>query len=124
MTAVTRARASPSSQACGGQVGIDATLRAAAGAILSLTGISHSQRIVETRPDAMNKALVLGNKVAFGTVNAARRHDDQAAEALARADPDWLARLITLRLPPENWPAALDKHPEDIKVVVDMTASA
>jgi hypothetical protein len=66
----------------------------------------HSQRIVEPRPDAINKALMLGNKVAFGTVNAAPRHDDQAAETLARADPDWLARLITRRLPPEHWPAA------------------
>jgi hypothetical protein len=33
--------------------------------------------------DAMTKELVLGNKVAFGTVSAARRHYDQAAEALA-----------------------------------------
>jgi glucose 1-dehydrogenase len=106
-----------------GQVGIDAALRSAPGAILSLTGISHSERVVQTRPDAMNKALVLGNKVAFGTVNAARRHYYQAAEALGRADPDWLARLVTRRLPPEEWPAALEKGPEDIKTVVDMTAA-
>jgi glucose 1-dehydrogenase len=59
-------------------------------AILSLTGLSHSERIVKARPDAMSKALVLGNKVAFGMVNAARRHYHQAADALARADPDWL----------------------------------
>ena len=105
-----------------GQVGTAATLRAGPSAIVSLTGISHSERVMETRPDAMNKALVLGNKVAFGTVNAARRHYDQAADALARADPAWLARLITRRLPPAEWPAALEKRPDDIKVVIDMTA--
>jgi threonine dehydrogenase-like Zn-dependent dehydrogenase len=107
-----------------GKVVIDATLRSAPGAIIALTGISHSERVVETQADAMNKALVLGNKVAFGTVNAARRHYDQAADALSRADPNWLARLITRRLPPKEWPAALKKRPDDIKVVVDMTASA
>ncbi|MGH9230491.1 MAG: glucose 1-dehydrogenase [Acidimicrobiales bacterium] len=107
-----------------GLVANAAAHRAAPGAVIALTGISHSERFVETQPDRMNKELVLGNKVAFGTVNAARRHYDQAAEALALAEPDWLGRLITRRLPPEEWPAALEKHPDDIKLVVDMTASS
>jgi glucose 1-dehydrogenase len=106
-----------------GRVGIDAALRAAPGGVIALIGLSHSEHVAETRPDAMNKALVLGNKTAFGSVNAARRHYDQAAAALARADQRWLARLITRRLPPEEWPAALDKRPEDIKVVIDMNAA-
>lgn len=66
----------------------DAALRAAPGAIIALTGFSQSKRLVESKMDALNKALVLGNKVAFGTVNAARRRYDQAAEALARAKPE------------------------------------
>jgi glucose 1-dehydrogenase len=106
-----------------GEVVIDATHLAAPGAVVALTGISHSERAGEAYLDALNKDLVLGNKVVFGTVNAARRHYDQAADALAAADPGWLARLITRRLPRENWPAGLEKGPEDIKVVVDMTAS-
>jgi glucose 1-dehydrogenase len=32
-----------------GQVGIDATLRAGPGAVIALTGISHSQRLLQTR---------------------------------------------------------------------------
>ena len=36
---------------------------------------------------AMNKELVYGNRVVFGSVNAARRHYDQAANALAQATP-------------------------------------
>jgi threonine dehydrogenase-like Zn-dependent dehydrogenase len=104
-----------------GTVGGDAALNAAPGAIIALTGFSQSERMVEARMDALIKALVLGNKIAFGTVSAARRHYDQAADALSKANPDWLARLITRRLAPEEWPVALEKHTEDIKVIVDMT---
>ncbi len=107
-----------------GQVIIGAAERTPPGAVIALTGLSHSECVVEMQPSAMNKALVLGNRVVFGEVSAARRHYDQAAEALAKADPDWLAQLITRRVAPEEWPTALEKSPEDIKVVVDMTAAA
>jgi threonine dehydrogenase-like Zn-dependent dehydrogenase len=107
-----------------GEVVTDATHVAAPSAVIALTGISHSERLGEAQLDALNKDLVLGNKVVFGTVNAARRHYDQAADALARADPGWLARLITRRLAVPDWPAALQKRPEDIKIVVDMTTAA
>ena len=105
-----------------GRVAVDAVLRAAPSAIICLTGLSHGSDPIEGRPGEMNNELVLGNKVAFGTVNAARRHYDQAAEALARADRDWLGRMITRRLPADQWPSALKKGPDDIKVVIEMTA--
>jgi threonine dehydrogenase-like Zn-dependent dehydrogenase len=107
-----------------GRVANDATRLAAPGAVVALTGISHSERATEARLDAINKALVLGNKAVFGSVNAARRHYDQAAVALTEADPSWLSRLITRRLAPEDWPTALQKNPEDIKIVIDMSAAA
>jgi len=107
-----------------GKVGRDAALLAAPGGIIALTGFSQSERLVKVRMDTMTRALVLGNKVAFGTVSAARRHYDQAAEALARANPKWLTQLITLRLAPEDWPNALEKREEDIKIVVDMTLTS
>jgi threonine dehydrogenase-like Zn-dependent dehydrogenase len=106
-----------------GQVAIDAAHLAAPGAVVALTGISHSERVGEARLDAFNKELVLGNKVVFGAVNAARRHYDQAADALARADRRWLERLITRRLAVRDWAEALRKRPEDIKVVIDMTTA-
>ena len=40
----------------------------------------------------------------------------------AAADPGWLSALITLRVPLTSWTDALDRQPEDIKVVVDLTA--
>jgi threonine dehydrogenase-like Zn-dependent dehydrogenase len=107
-----------------GEVAKDAARLSAPGAVIALTGISQSTRAIEAHPDEMNKALVLGNKAVFGSVNAARRHYDQAGDALVQADPDWLERIITRRLPAEQWPAALEKRTDDIKVVVDMTASA
>jgi glucose 1-dehydrogenase len=105
-----------------GKLAVDAVLRAAPMGIICLTGLSHGDTPTEARPGQMNNELVLGNKVAFGTVNAARRHYDQAAEALARADRAWLSRLITRRLPAERWPEVLQKGPDDVKVVIDMTA--
>jgi glucose 1-dehydrogenase len=106
-----------------GQVVIDAAYRAAPCAIVSLTGLARGDRAPELREDPLNNALVLGNKVAFGTVNAARRHYDQAAEALARADRSWLSRLVTRRLAIDDWPAALDKGRDDVKVVIEFAAA-
>ena len=69
----------------------------------------------------LNPNMVLRNQVLVGTVNACRRHWEQAAEALATADPGWLGGLITRRVPLTSWTEALDRQPEDIKVVVDLT---
>jgi hypothetical protein len=66
--------------------------------------------------------MVLHNQVLFGTVNAGRRHWEQAAEALAAADREWLAGMITRRVPLIRWTEALERKPDDIKVVVDLAA--
>jgi glucose 1-dehydrogenase len=107
-----------------GELAIAAERLTAPGGVVALTGISHSEHVTQLSPDVMNSALVLGNKAVFGSVNAARRHYDQAADALTQADPAWLGQLITRRLAPEDWPNALTKRPEDIKAVVDMAAAA
>jgi glucose 1-dehydrogenase len=91
---------------------------AAPNSVIALAGVSQHSRPVTTDLDSVNRQLVLGNQVIFGTVNAARRHYDQAAEALARADPTWLDRLLTREVPISAWPDALGKGPEDIKVTV------
>ena len=49
-------------------------------------------------------------------------HREQAAAALAAADPSWLGGLITGRVPLSSWIEALNRQSEDIKVVVDLTA--
>ncbi len=103
---------------------IAAVVRGAAhNAVVALAGISGRKRTIELNLDAANKSLVMQNQVIFGTVNAARRHFEQGAEALAAADRGWLGRLITRRVPLERWPEALRKGPDDIKVVVQLAAT-
>jgi threonine dehydrogenase-like Zn-dependent dehydrogenase len=68
-----------------------------------------------------NRHLVLGNDVVFGSVNANRRHYELAADALSRADRNWLACLVSRRVPLSRWAEALQRQPDDIKVIVDFT---
>jgi threonine dehydrogenase-like Zn-dependent dehydrogenase len=89
-------------------------------AVICLTGISSGTRSVTVGLDQVNKAMVLENTVLFGSVNAGRRHYQQAADALARADRSWLERLITRRVPMSGFADALHKNDDDVKVVVDL----
>ena len=59
------------------------------------------------------------NDVIFGSVNANRRHYAAGAEALHRADPRWLARLITRRVALTDWREAFVRESHDVKVVLE-----
>ena len=65
--------------------------------------------------------VVLKNNVIVGSVNANKRHWYKAAQALAQADRAWLSRLITRREKPEDFQKALDRTPDDIKVVIQFS---
>jgi glucose 1-dehydrogenase len=90
--------------------------------IVCLTGVTPVGRHVMVDAGQLNRNIVLENDVVFGSVNAARRHFDLAADALRRADRDWLARLVTRHVPLERWQEALEKGEDDIKVLVDIAA--
>ncbi|WP_399084869.1 glucose 1-dehydrogenase [Streptomyces sp. BBFR2] len=92
------------------------------GAVICLTGLSSATATVPVGADLLNKEIVLKNAVLFGSVNAARRNYEQAADALARADRAWLERLLTRRVPMSGFADALRKGPKDVKVVVDLRA--
>ena len=92
----------------------------APGAIVCLTGVAASRNL-SVDVGALNNELVLENDVVFGSVNANRRHFEQAVAALRDADPDWLRRLITRTVPLDNWTASLEKGDYDIKVVVEFS---
>jgi threonine dehydrogenase-like Zn-dependent dehydrogenase len=87
--------------------------------ILCLAGVTEPGSKFEIDIGSLNRTLVLDNDVVFGSVNANRRHYQMAADALARADKDWLGRLITRRVPLEHWSEALEHQPGDIKVIID-----
>src|SRR5262249_30337379 len=105
-----------------GSVARSAGQRLASGGIMCLTGIMNLDPTFDVDATTMNRHMVLHNQVLFGTVTAGRRHWEHAVEALAAADPHWLAALITRRVPLTSWTEALDRHPDDIKIVVDLTA--
>jgi len=96
----------------------DVIQAAAPGGIVCLTGVSTGGRTVTVDPGALNRELVLENNVVFGSVNANRAHYEQGAEALARADQSWLARLITRRVPIDRWQEALVRQRDDVKTVL------
>jgi threonine dehydrogenase-like Zn-dependent dehydrogenase len=104
------------------QLVIDAMQYNAPGAIVCLTGVAANRRLT-VDAGALNNEVVLENDVVFGSVNANRRHFEQAGEALAKADHDWLRRLITRRVPLERWHDALEKGEDDIKTVVEFPAA-
>jgi threonine dehydrogenase-like Zn-dependent dehydrogenase len=87
--------------------------------IVCLTGVSNSGHALDVDLGALNRALVLNNHVVFGTVNANRRHYELAARSLSDADPKWLGRLITRRVPLQHWDEALQHRPNDVKVIVE-----
>ncbi len=101
-----------------GSVVLDVMRRNSSNGIVCLTGVSSGGRKLDFDVGSFNREVVLENDHIFGTVNANRRHYHAAAEALASADKDWLAGLITRRVPLDRWREALERRPDDIKVVL------
>ncbi|HVW01437.1 MAG TPA: glucose 1-dehydrogenase [Planctomycetaceae bacterium] len=102
-----------------GSVVFDTMEQMAPGGILCLAGISSGGRTVPFDAAQWNRNVVLENNVVFGTVNANRRHYQEAADALAKADHDWLSRLIVRRVPIEKWSDALQPQPGDVKTIIE-----
>jgi len=96
-----------------------AIARCAPSGIVCLVGVSSAGRKDEFDIGGFNRKLVLDNGVVFGTVNANRRHYENAARALAKANREWLDGLISRRVPLARWQDAFVPQPDDIKVVID-----
>ena len=101
-----------------GQVINHAIRGIAAGGVVCLTGIGTGGSAVGPALADVAAAAVLKNNVVVGSVNANKRHWYKAGQVLAHADPAWLGRLITRREAPEEFRRALQRQPEDIKVVI------
>lgn len=89
-------------------------------AVVCLTGVSGLGKSVSVDIGALNRNLVLQNDVIFGSVNANRRHYEQAATALADADRSWLEAMISRRVPVDRYADALTPHDGDVKVVLEL----
>lgn len=91
--------------------------------VLCLMGVSAGEKRLEVCADCINMAMVLGNKVVFGTVSSNRGHFERAAAALAEIEqrwPHWLERLITSRLTLGQLGEALEPTRDRIKMVIEM----
>jgi len=88
--------------------------------VICLAGISASKRETQIGLDEINKQMVLENIALFGSVNAARRHYEQAAQALAKADLAWLTKLVSRKVPLADYRQALQRQDDDVKVAIDL----
>ncbi|MEV0793905.1 glucose 1-dehydrogenase [Kribbella sp. NPDC050459] len=88
--------------------------------VMCLAGIHPGPATVSVQLDALVRQLVVRNAALVGTVNAGKRHYAAAVDALLAADRAWLEWLVTRSVPLSEWPAALVREPDDIKVVVDL----
>jgi threonine dehydrogenase-like Zn-dependent dehydrogenase len=88
--------------------------------VMCLTGISTAGRPLPLDVDTLNRRMVLNNNVMFGSVSANRRHYEQAADALTRADRGWPDRLVTRWVPLATWMEALERRDGDVKTVVEI----
>jgi threonine dehydrogenase-like Zn-dependent dehydrogenase len=95
--------------------------RTAPSGIVCLVGVSAPGHAFDLDIGMLNRTMVLDNDAVFGSVNANRKHYEDAVAVLARADKAWLTRLITRHVPVEQWTQALEQQPDDIKVVVDFS---
>ena len=85
----------------------DAFGRTAPGGIVCLVGVSAPGHDLDVDIGEVNRTMVLDNDTVFGSVNANRKHYEDAVDGLQRADKDWLAKLITRRVPVEQWTQAI-----------------
>jgi threonine dehydrogenase-like Zn-dependent dehydrogenase len=66
--------------------------------VLVLSSVTGGDRTIEVPADRINQGFVLGNKVAFGSVNASREDFERGVADLSQAElmhPGWLERLLT-----------------------------
>jgi threonine dehydrogenase-like Zn-dependent dehydrogenase len=103
-----------------GSLVFDAIEHVGPGGVVCLTGVSPTGRNLSIDAGLANRDMVLGNEGVVGSVNANRRHYEQAAAALSQADQGWLARLITRRVPLDQFAQALARQPDDVKVVLEI----
>ena len=91
--------------------------------VLGLTSVSGGDATAEVPVARVNRGLVLGNKVVFGSVNANRADFEQGVRDLGEAERRWpgfLATLITARVPLADAAPAVTHDPRQIKVVVEL----
>jgi len=91
--------------------------------IYVLTGIPEGERPVTVMGNEIMREMVLKNQVLLGSVNASKEHFKAAVKDLTEAKKRWgglLSKMITRKIPIENFADAFNDHStDDIKVVIE-----
>ena len=103
-----------------GVVIADSIQQIGSGGILCLTGIGAGGATAGAVADVAAQ-VVLKNNLIVGSVNANKRHWYKAGQNLAVSDRAWLNRVITRREKPENFQKALERQPDDVKVIIQFS---
>jgi len=102
---------------------VDAAGVAKPNGIVCFAGVTDEGHQVTAASD-IARAMVLENRIVFGTVNANRRHYEEAARVLTQADESWLGRLVNRRVPLNEWEKAYTRQPNDVKTVIEFPDAA
>ena len=106
-----------------GQLIADSAKAVGSGGVVCLTGVGSGGRVSGASLADVAAEMVLGNNAIVGSVNANKRHWYKAALELARSDRAWLERVVTRRVRPEALHEALERRPDDVKVVIEFAAA-
>jgi glucose 1-dehydrogenase len=91
--------------------------------IVCLAGVTDEGHQVTVASD-LARGIVLENRTVFGTVNANRRHYEEAARVLGQADRSWLGRLVNRQVSLDDWKEAYTRRPDDVKTVIQFPDAA
>ena len=89
--------------------------------LLSVTG-GHARQEVDVA--ALNQRLVMGNGLIFGSVNSSAAHFREAIRELdgfEQAWPGFTERLISRRVPFDDFRLAFEERDDDIKVLIEVS---
>lgn len=84
--------------------------------VLAMVSVTGGSRQIEIPADKINLGFVLGNKVAFGSVNANREYFESGVKDLSTAElqyPGWLKKLLTHPV------RGLDNYAEMIRLLTE-----
>ena len=91
--------------------------------VLCLVGVSGASHNISVEASGFNNQLVLGNRLVFGSVNANLVDFKSGVGHLGDIDRQWpgiLESILTRRVPFSQYQEAFERHPDDIKVVMEM----
>ena len=88
--------------------------------VLAMMSVTGGERTVEVPADRINQGFVLGNKVAFGSVNASRADFESGVKDLAQAElaySGWLSKLLTHPI------KGLDNYRQLMRILAETTGA-